>query len=193
MSAAPVPWIGLVTFLVLLIGERLFELRLAARNLPTLKARGAVEFGGTHYPAVVALHALFPVALIAEVLAGARPPVWWPWLLAPIVLAEALRAASIAALGRRWHVRIWVIPGEEPVRSGIYRWLRHPNYLAVVIELAAFPLLFGAWRTAAGATAINVVLMAIRISGEDRALEWASRQAHEAGAASAGGDRLRLA
>jgi len=172
-----VPGIAVTAFLVLLVGERLFELKLAARNLLTLKARGAVEFGTAHYPLIVALHSLFPVALVAEVFAGARPPHFWPWLIAPILIAELLRAASIGALGRRWHVRIWVIPGEEPVRSGIYRWMRHPNYLAVVIELAAFPMLFGAWRTAVAATVINAALMAIRIREEERALHWAGEQA----------------
>ena len=174
MTASPIPWAAFVTFLVLLIGERLFELRLAARNLPTLRARGAVEFGASHYPAIVALHALFPVALVLEVIAGARPPQFWPWLLTPILAAELLRAESIGELGRLWHVRIWVIPGEQPVRSGIYRWLRHPNYLAVVIELAVFPLLFGAWRTAVAATLFNAALLTIRIREEERALRWAA-------------------
>jgi len=176
LSSSPIPWAGFLVFLALLLGERLFELRLAARHLPSLRARGAVEFGAGHYPAVVLLHALFPIAILAEILAGARPPHGWAWLLAPIALAEWLRAASIRTLKHRWHVRIWVLPGEKPVRTGIYRRLAHPNYLGVVIEMAALPLLFGAWRTALVASAINAALLAIRIPAESRALRWAGEQ-----------------
>jgi methyltransferase len=176
LSAPTPPWAAFALFLALLIGERLFELRLAARHLPALLARGAVEFGASHYRAIVALHALFPLAILAEMLAGARPPREWFLLLPPIAIAEVLRAASIRELKQRWHVRIWVLPGEPLIRTGIYRWLAHPNYIAVVIELAALPLLFGAWRTAIAASGINAALLAIRIPAESRALRWAAEQ-----------------
>ena len=84
--------------------------------------------------------------------------------------AQALRVAAIRALGERWSVRIWVIPGAPLVRSGPYRYLRHPNYLAVVVELLAASLLFGAWRTALGLSALNLVALRWRIRAEEAAL-----------------------
>ena len=78
------------------------------------------------------------------------------------------------ALGERWTTRVLVVPGEPPVRHGIYRWLRHPNYLAVAIELIAAPLMFGAWRTAIAGSLANLILLGVRIRCEDRALAGAA-------------------
>jgi methyltransferase len=97
-------------------------------------------------------------------------------LLAVWLVAQALRIAAIVALGERWNVRIVVLPGEPPVRRGIYRWLRHPNYLAVVLEFLSAPLLFGAWVTMIAASLLNAVLLAVRVPAEERALEDASRE-----------------
>jgi methyltransferase len=154
--------------------QRLSELVVSARHLRLLRERGAVEFRAPHFAGIVALHALFPLALIAEVaLAGARPGRLWPALLLPLAAAQALRVASMAALGDLWHVRVWVVPGTAPVREGIYRWLAHPNYAGVALELASLALIFGAWRTALVASAVNGALLARRIALERRALRWA--------------------
>jgi methyltransferase len=77
---------------------------------------------------------------------------------------------AIATLGTRWCTRIIVLPGAPPVTGGPYRWLRHPNYLAVVVELAALPLAFGSWRTALAFSSANAALLAVRIRAEERAL-----------------------
>jgi len=123
----------------------------------------------------VLLHLLWPPALIAEIeLAGARPGPTWPVWFALLLLAQGLRIASMRALGERWTARIWVLPGVPPVTRGPYRWLRHPNYLAVALELAAAPMLFGAWRTALLATLANAALMAVRIPIETRAVHGAA-------------------
>jgi methyltransferase len=172
MSApSPPPVAALALFLAAIVVQRLAELRLSARNVARLRARGAVEHGRRHFPLLVALHVLWPLALAWEVMArGARPPAAWPAWIVLLLAAQVLRRAAIRALGERWSVRIWVIPGEPPVRRGPYRTLRHPNYLAVVLELAAGPLLFGAWRTALAASALNLVALAIRIPAEEKAL-----------------------
>lgn len=175
MSTTPIPVTGLVLMIAVLLAQRLFELWLSARHLPLLRARGAVERGGSDFAGIVALHALFPLALVAEVVAdGARPPAFWPWLLVPVALGAALRIAAMRTLGDRWHVRVWVVPGEAPVRRGIYRWLAHPNYVAVVLEFATIPLLFGAVMTAVAASLVNAGLLAMRIEAEERALRWAA-------------------
>jgi methyltransferase len=175
MSAEPVPVLGLAILIGVLAAQRLFELWLSARHLPSLLARGAVERGASDFAGIVALHALFPLAIFAEVVVdGARPPSFWAWLIVPVVLAAALRIAAMRALGDRWHVRVWVVPGEAPVRRGIYRWLSHPNYVAVVLEFAVIPLLFGAVITAGVASLVNGGLLAMRIQEEERALRWAA-------------------
>jgi methyltransferase len=175
--AAPIPaatLAGLVAYLATVLLQRVAELWLSRRNLARLAARGAVEAHGGHFWMFVVLHAGYPIALVAELLAGARPPAAWPLWLGAWLAAQALRVAAIRALGERWNVRIVVLPGEPPVRSGVYRWLSHPNYVAVALEFVSAPLMFGAWRTAAACSALNALAMAVRIPAEERALREAA-------------------
>src|SRR5437867_1158526 len=166
---AVVPWLAL--FLAVLLAQRIGELALSARHGRRLRTLGAREHGAAHFPFLVLIHVMYPIALVCEVLfLGARPGPLWPLWVALSIGAEALRFASIHALGERWHVRILVVPGLPPVRHGPYRWLRHPNYLAVVVELICQPLIFGAWRTALAISALNLWALGIRVRAEDRAL-----------------------
>ncbi len=165
----------MVTWLVVLglvALERLAELVVAKRNAAWSFANGGVEHGAGHYPVMVALHTAFLLAIPAEVLLLDRP--WIPWLawtcLALAAGAQALRWWVIATLGRRWNTRVIVIPGLAPVEGGPFRWLRHPNYLAVAVEGVALPLIHGAWLTAALFTVANAALLRTRIAVEDRAL-----------------------
>jgi methyltransferase len=168
-SAPPIA--ALATFLVALAAQRLGELWLSARHTSHLRARGAVEYGRGHFPLFVALHVLFPVLLVVEVFAGgARPGPSWPFWLLVLLFAQVLRYWSMHSLGELWNVRVWVLPGAPRVTRGPYRYVKHPNYLAVALELAAAPLLFGAWRTACLVSALNLLVLAIRISVEEKAL-----------------------
>jgi methyltransferase len=135
----PPPWAWLVGYLAVLAVERVGELALSQRNVRRLLARGAREVGAGHFWMFVVLHGLYPVALVLEVAAGARPGPHWPVWLALWLLAQALRVAAVAALGERWSVRIVALPGASPIRRGIYRWLAHPNYLAVALEFLSAP------------------------------------------------------
>lgn len=165
------PPVALAPAMALLVLQRVGELVLARRNARIVRAWGAIEHAAEQLPWFVALHAAFSLALVCEVLAlRTRPGPAWPAWLAALVAAEALRYAAIRALGPWWNVRILVRPGAAPVRRGPYRWLRHPNYVAVVVELAALPMLFGAWRTAVAFSAANLILLAWRIPAEERAL-----------------------
>jgi methyltransferase len=167
----PAATAGFLAYLAILAGQRAFELAISARHARAIRARGGVPARDPAYSGIVVLHSLYPVALAAEIFAlGARPPSWWPLPLALLVAAQALRYAAMRALGDRWNVRVWVVPGEPPVAHGIYRVLRHPNYVAVAIEFVAAPLVFGAWRTALVASVVNALLLATRIRDEDRAL-----------------------
>ncbi len=155
---------------------RLAELILAARNRRRLLARGGIESGAGHYPWMVAQHAAWLVAAPLEVWLLGRPfvPALGVPMLALLLAATPLRWWVIRTLGDRWTTRIVVVPGEAPVERGPYRILRHPNYLAVVVEIAALPLVHTAWLTALLASLTNAVVLSIRIAAEERALAGAS-------------------
>jgi len=166
-----VPAAPLAVFVVALAVERVAELGLSARHERALRASGAVEHGAGHFPVFVALHVAFPVLLVAEVFAfGARPPATWPLWLGVALAGAVLRVASMHALGERWTARVWVPPGATPIRSGVYRWLSHPSYVAVTLELLGAPLMFGAWRTTLVVGVWNALALALRIPCEERAL-----------------------
>ncbi|MDE0105638.1 MAG: hypothetical protein OXN89_24940 [Bryobacterales bacterium] len=156
-----------VGFLVL---QRLAELAVARRNHRLLRARGAVEVGRRHYPALVSLHIGWLVALVATVDPQTR--VSLP-LLGVFALLECGRVWVITTLGPRWTTRVMVVPGEPRIRTGPYRFVRHPNYLIVCGEIAVVPLMFGAWALAAVASVLNLIVLRTRIAVEDQALEEA--------------------
>ena len=125
---------------------------------------------------MVALHALWIASTLVEgILRGPDVPAFWPVPLALFLLAQALRYWSVFSLGESWNTRILVVPGAKLVRRGPYKYLDHPNYVVVVVEILAFPLIFGAWVTALVFTALNAALLYVRIREEDRALAELSR------------------
>jgi methyltransferase len=163
----------LYSVLVFLVGlERLAELVVSKRNAEWSFARGGVESGRSHFPYMVLLHSGLLVACVLEVWLGGRtflPVLGWP-MLALVVAAQALRWWCILTLGPRWNTRVIVVPGLPLVTAGPYRWLRHPNYLAVIAEGIALPLVHSAWMTALGFALLNLPLLYIRIRVEERAL-----------------------
>ena len=168
------------TVLVALVGlERVAELVVSVRNAAWSKERGGLETGRGHYPVMVVLHTGLLVGALVE--AWVRRPDVPPllaWSMLALVLAsQALRWWCIATLGRRWNTRVIVVPGLPPVTGGPYRWLRHPNYVAVVVEGVALPLVHAAWITALAFTLLNAALLAVRIRAEDRALRSLRAQA----------------
>lgn len=168
------------TVLVLAVAaERVAELVVARRNAAWTLARAGVEHGRGHYPVMVALHTALLVGCLAEVAIGDRPfvPVLGWSMLGIVVLAQALRWWCIRTLGFYWNTRVIVVPGARPVRSGPYRFARHPNYVAVVAEIAALPLVHSAWLTALALTASNAALMSVRVRCENTALARAAATA----------------
>ncbi|MFH8886149.1 isoprenylcysteine carboxyl methyltransferase family protein [Streptomyces californicus] len=161
------------TLLVLAVAaERLAELVVARRNTRWSRARGGVEAGSGHYPAMVALHTALLVGCLAEAQFADRPfPPVLGWAMAAVVLAaQGLRWWCVRTLGPRWNTRVIVVPGLPRVTGGPYRWLSHPNYVAVAAEGIALPLAHGAWLTALVFTALNAALLTVRIRCEDGAL-----------------------
>ncbi|GGS05748.1 isoprenylcysteine carboxyl methyltransferase [Streptomyces humidus] len=161
------------TVLVLAVGlERVAELAVSRRNAAFSMARGGTECGRGHYPFMVALH--------TGLLAGALVEAWtrrpdtaallaWA-MFALVVAAQALRWWCIATLGRQWNTRVIVVPGAARVTGGPYRLLPHPNYVAVVVEGLALPLVHSAWVTAVVFTTLNGFLLVTRVRTEDAAL-----------------------
>lgn len=148
------------------------ELFLSLRNGRLALERGGVETGQRHYRWMVAIHTLFLVSCIAEVQLLDRPfdPLVGTVALVLAVAAMALRYWAISTLGERWNTRVIVVPDAPVVRSGPYRWLRHPNYVAVILEIAALPMIHGAWLTAVLFSAANAVILVIRIRCEEQTL-----------------------
>ncbi len=149
---------------------------MSQRNAVAGLRRGGIESGRGHFPVMVALHVALLAGCWAEpALAGRAlvPALAWPMLLA-VLLANALRWWCILTLGPRWSARVIVLPGQPLVTSGPYRWFAHPNYVAVVVEGAALPLVGSAWLTAGAFTVLNAALLTVRVRCETRALAAAA-------------------
>ena len=156
--------------------ERLAELRLSLRHARWAVDRGGVETGQGHYPWMVLLHTGLLVGCLVEVVVADRPflpGLGWP-MLALVLLAQGLRWWCIGTLGERWNTRVIVVPGLPLVQRGPYSVLRHPNYVAVVVEGFALPLVHTAWVTAVVFSVLNGWLLTVRIRCEQRALDSAA-------------------
>ncbi|MDD4867092.1 MAG: isoprenylcysteine carboxyl methyltransferase family protein [Mycobacterium sp.] len=161
--------------LILAVGiERLVELIVARRNARWAFAHGGKEVGQNHYPVMVALHTALLAGCVLETGLCHRPFVpllGWP-MLTVAALSQALRWWCVITLGRRWNTRVIVQPHAPLVRRGPYRYLHHPNYVAVVAEGLALPLVHTAWLTALGFTVANAVVLTVRIRVENAALGY---------------------
>jgi methyltransferase len=165
-----------MTWYVLLVAavalERVAELVVAQRNLAWSRSRGGIEFGAGHYPVMVVLHTGLLVGALVEVIGLHRPflpALGWP-MLAIVLGAQGLRWWCIVTLGRQWNTRVVVVPGAQRVVGGPYRFLSHPNYVAVIAEGIALPLVHTGWITALVFTVLNAVLLRTRIRTENAAL-----------------------
>jgi len=161
-----------LAFLCLLALERSVELLISRRHAARALARGGVEFGQTHLRWMKVLHTSFLLSCAAEVTWLGRPfyPLLGYPMLALVLLAQSIRYWTIASLGPYWSIRVIVIPGTVPVSDGPFRYLRHPNYLAVIVEIIAVPLVHSAWLTALVFSLLNAWLLVVRIRCEEAAL-----------------------
>jgi len=152
--------------------ERILELVISQRHIAYSKSRGGVEFGLSHYPAMVAIHVGLLVGSVAEVWLLDR--IFYPWLgwpmLAIVFAAQGLRWWCITTLGWQWSTRVVVVPEAPLVGGGPYRWSSHPNYVAVVAEGLALPLVHTAWISATVFSVANGVVLRTRLRVEREAL-----------------------
>ena len=156
--------------------QRLLELRQSRNHAAALKARGGLEMAPSQFLPMRLLHLSWLCGCVAEA--------YWIWEAPPLtlvlsaatvlLLGQILRFAAMRALGERWTVRIIALPGVPPVRRGIYCYMRHPNYLGVILEIASLPMIFGCWITTLVGSAANALILWIRIQAEEAALEAVS-------------------
>ena len=162
-SMGPAQWIIIAVML-----QRLLELILARRNTLRLLSKGGVEVGGKHYLPIVMLHVAWLVALFLRTPSDVMINLW---LIGFFILLQVGRIWVITSLGRFWTTRIITLPNAPLVTRGPYRWLRHPNYVIVAMELAVLPLAFSDWLIALFFSLANAFLMHFRIPVENRILE----------------------
>ncbi|WP_413309258.1 isoprenylcysteine carboxylmethyltransferase family protein [Bacillus sp. 1P10SD] len=161
----------LVLFVVI-ITQRVTELIIAKSNEKWMKKNGAIEFGVKHYRVIVGMHILFFVAFFGE-------KVWlnrglssiWPLLLIVFIVTQLVRLWAITSLGRYWNTKILILANAKVIKKGPYRFIRHPNYFVVAIELLVVPLLFSSYLTAILFTIFNAIILSRRIQEEEKALQ----------------------
>lgn len=161
-----------VVLILAVVVERIVELVVSKRNWAWSREHGGSEVGGGHYPVMVVLHVGLLVGCLVEPMLADRPfipALGWP-MLGIVVAAQVLRWWCITTLGPQWNTRVIVVPGAPRVTGGPYKLLPHPNYVAVVVEGIALPLVHSSWITAIVFTVLNAALLRTRIKIENAAL-----------------------
>ena len=163
-------YVGLVGLVAV---QRLAETARSRRHEKALFARGAQEYGAGHFPVMVALHGTWLFACAAEAIwiVGQPPhPALAISMLVLVVVGQFLRLVAMRSLGERWTARVIVLPDEPLITTGAFTYVRHPNYVGVVLEIFALPMVFGCWRTAVLYSVANGLLLRHRIAVEEEAL-----------------------
>lgn len=157
--------------LIFIILQRLVELKIAKRNEKWMKARGGIERGAKHYKWFILVHSLFFISICLEVIIRDVSNVKLNYVLFTIfMITQVLRIWCIRSLGEFWNTKIIISPEFSLVKSGPYKYVKHPNYIIVGIELFVVPLLFGAYITSIVFPLLHIILLTIRIPFEERAL-----------------------
>ena len=159
-----------VLFISFLILQRLSELYISSRNEKWLLANGAIQYGQSHYPYIVAMHTLLIISIIAEYLLRTNTPLDYIFLGLFIVVL-LFKFWALSSLGKYWNTKIYRIPGVYPVKKGPYKLFKHPNYMEVVCEIAIIPLVFHLYYTAVIFTVLNAAMLTVRIRVENKV--WA--------------------
>ncbi|GGH02743.1 isoprenylcysteine carboxyl methyltransferase family protein [Mucilaginibacter phyllosphaerae] len=158
-----------IVFILFLIFQRLAELYVSSKNEKWLLKNAAVEYGKAHYPFMVAMHTLFIIAVIAEYICRDGSVINYA-LIILFFLLIVLKVIVIATLGHYWNTKIYKVPGTRPVAAGIYKYIKHPNYIIVICEIAIIPLAFGLYYTAIVFSLLNAWMLYVRIKKENEVL-----------------------
>jgi len=167
-------------FAFLIAIQRLIEVQVSRSHERQLRAAGGIEYGAGHYPVMVGLHATWLVSMVGEVILFDRPFIIGLFIPSAILflVGQMLRYSAILTLGKRWTVRVLVLPGQPLVEKGVYRYFRHPNYLGVGLEILSAPLLHTAVITSFLFTVANWLFLRHRIQVEEAAILKNSLNAH---------------
>jgi methyltransferase len=159
-------------FWVILILQRLVELKVAKNNERWMKSQGGIEFGQKHYRIMVGLHSLFFIFYMGEVFFFQKEiSSYWPVLLFLFILTQSGRVWALTSLGKYWNTKIIVLPNADVIKKGPYKYVKHPNYLIVTLEFIIVPLMFQAYITMILFSILNVLILSVRIPEEERALK----------------------
>jgi methyltransferase len=158
-----------IFFISFLIIQRLAELYVSSKNEKWLLRNGAIEYGKEHYPYIVLLHTLFIISLIAEYIWRTDAEANYFFIVLFFVLI-IIKVMVISTLGHYWNTKIYKVPGTRPVATGIYKYIKHPNYIIVICEIAIIPLAFHLYYTAVIFTILNTIMLTIRIKKENEVL-----------------------
>ena len=159
-----------IVFILIIIIQRLSELYISRQNEKWLLANGAIQYGQSHYPYIVAMHTLFIISLITEYILRDDTPISYTFLVL-FILVLLFKFWALSSLGHYWNTKIYRIPGVYPVKKGPYKIFRHPNYGEVICEIAIIPLVFHLYYTAIIFTMLNAIMLSVRISVENKV--WA--------------------
>lgn len=159
-----------ILFISFLILQRLSELYISSRNEKWLLSQGAVQYGQSHYPYMVAMHTLFIVSIIAEHIWSDHSEFSSTFLIL-FILVLSFKFWALSSLGKYWNTKIYRVPNVYPVKKGPYKLFKHPNYMEVVCEIAIIPLVFNLYYTAIIFSILNVVMLTVRIKEENKV--WA--------------------
>lgn len=161
-----------IFFISFLILQRLSELYISNRNEKWLLSQGAVQYGESHYPYMVAMHTLFIISNIVEYIWSDHSE-FSPILLIAFLFVLSFKFWALSSLGKYWNTKIYRIPGVYPVKKGPYKLFKHPNYGEVVLEIAIIPLVFNLYYTAIIFSVLNAIMLYVRITEENRV--WAKK------------------
>ena len=160
-------FIFFISFIILL---RIGELILSRKNEIWLLQNGAIEYGRKHYPYIVALHVLFIVSLIIEY-STTQSISFSLFFLILYILLLSFKALVIISLGKLWNTKIYHIQDFPLIKNGVYKYIKHPNYLIVIAEIAIIPLVFHLYYTAIAFTVLNAIMLSVRVKEENKVLK----------------------
>ena len=165
--------VSFTIYILLIIIQRITEMRISKRNEKILLQKGAIEFGKSHFKFLIILHALFFVSMVIEYSLRAKIielTLYNIILFSFVVILQAFRFSTIKSLGIYWTIRIFRVPGEPLIKTGLYKYLKHPIYIIVILEIIIIPLVFNLYLTSIIFTVLNLIAITVRITVENKAL-----------------------
>ena len=157
--------------ITILLLQRVSELVISKRNEKWLRNQGAIDYGASHYYFIVAVHALFFISVIAEFIYANNIAINW-WLIIVAIILQLFRVWILLTLGNYWSTKILVVPNAPLIKTGPYRFVRHPNYVLVALELIVIPMIFNLYITTGIFLLLNSYVLSIRMREEDKALGY---------------------